>query len=191
MYLWKARLLGEFEQVALVKVHHSIPLTTMCASIDSENLQCEAHHGRDLIAEKAMRWLRIGKAIDRLKDGEPPPSLENSIELLKSLLFLTYINENGARGHNINGIVLKRAEVGCRGLYKLTTLGNMHLLRQRTTMIEQILRDVAENNLPPLSHAIHCSKSDQAVAAAHIKNSFAFADTCMLKHPVADLCQAR
>src|SRR5579883_685392 len=124
MYLWKARLLGEFEQVALVKVHHSIPLTAMCASIDSENLQCEAHHGRDLIAEKAIRRLRIGKAIDWFKDREPPPRLENSIELLKSLLLLAYINENGTRSHDINCLVLKRAEVSCRGLHKLTTLGN-------------------------------------------------------------------
>lgn len=104
----KARLLSTSEQVTLVKINHRNALRE-CE--ERHNFLRQIHHWSDFISQKAVRWLRIDKAINAFVNGKPPVRLKNTRELLKSLWFVRDIQKHRARCDGVNRLRGNRTEI--------------------------------------------------------------------------------
>jgi hypothetical protein len=71
-------------------------------------------------------------------------------------------------------------------MHKIAPLQAADLRCERSRMLEEILRDVAEDHTPRRTHFLKGAERYQTVAAPNIKHDVTLADVCIAKDAVAD-----
>jgi len=96
------------------------------------------------------------------------------------------VDKDGASGNDIDGRVGYRLEVISGRLHEGTSLNNPQLSGQFATVIDEILRDVVEDDSPRCTKAIERSKGDEAVTRPDIKEHIVWPQICVIQDPVAN-----
>ena len=100
------------------------------------------------------------------------------------------VDEHRARGGDVHRRVRKRQVVG-GGAKEVAPVRHPQPVGDAPALVEEVLRDVAEDHPAALADELEGAEADQAVARADVEDDVAFADVRVLEHAAAELLEVR
>jgi len=99
-------------------------------------------------------------------------ALEDAVELIDGLLLVPDIDQHGTCRECVDRRIRHRREIVGRGTDKRTSVCHLCLSRKRRRVVEQILRNVTEND-PARWVSLKRTKGNEAVATADVEKGAA------------------
>jgi hypothetical protein len=172
------------QKIALIKVEHRLVVEGLHQTVSRFDLVREIRYLSHVIAVEEMRRLGMREVVDRLEDREPSTGLEDPIELIESLLLVSYVDQDGARRHNVHGSVFQGTQVFGRGAQKTTPIHHIHLPGEVLGVVQKVLRNVAEDDPALLTEQVEGAEGDQAVSRAHVEQDLAVLYVSTAEYPL-------
>src|SRR5439155_21950738 len=178
----EAGLLDEPDQIALVEIEHRVVrrLNLRVNLLDARGQVGDAVTG---IAPEALLPLLHPEPVDRLEAREPAAGLEHAEELGERLSFLRDVDQDRARGDDVDARVGHAGELGSARLDEAAALREAERLRRLPAEVEQVVRDVREDDVPRA--AVERAESDHPLAAADVEQRLALSEAGPVEHLLA------
>jgi hypothetical protein len=162
---------SQYDEVALVEVHHRLRLETRVAFEFSRHPIPKIRDGCDIPAPEKIGGFRNQTAVNGFEDRESTTGSQHAEELGKGIAFSADVDENGSGGHDVDAPIADVGEILGASLHEPTGVGHSHPGCSFGAPLQQFRGDVAEDNLEGVIKRFDSSESDQPVAASNVEEN--------------------